>query len=37
MCGNWRDLRTVFNAAGLTPRKPPTPQKVAPRKKVTSG
>ena len=21
--GNWRDLRTVFNAVGLTPRKPP--------------
>lgn len=24
MRGNWRDLRTVFNAVGLTPRKPPT-------------
>ena len=23
MRGNWRDLRTVFNAVGLTPRKPP--------------
>ena len=23
MHGNWRDLRTVFNAIGLTPRKPP--------------
>jgi hypothetical protein len=21
MRGNWRDLRTVFNTAGLTPRK----------------
>jgi hypothetical protein len=37
MRGNWRDLRTVFNAVGLTPRKPPTSHKVTPRKKVTSG
>jgi hypothetical protein len=25
MHGDWRDLRTVFNAVGLTPRKPPSP------------
>jgi hypothetical protein len=34
MRGNWRDLRTVFNAAGLTPFKPPTTQtveKIAPQ------
>jgi hypothetical protein len=34
MRGNWRDLRTVFNAIGLTPRKPPTSQKSPPRKKI---
>ncbi len=34
MRGDWRDLRTVFNAIGLTPRKPPTPQKPAPGKKI---
>jgi hypothetical protein len=37
MHGNWRELRTVFNAVGLTPRKPLTSQKVAPRKKVRGG
>ncbi len=37
MRGNWRDLRTVFNAIGLTPPKPPAPQRVAPGKKVTGG
>jgi len=37
MRGNWRDLRTVFNAVGLTPRKPPISHKGAPRKKATSG
>jgi hypothetical protein len=37
MRGNWRDLRTVFNAIGLTPRKPPASHQVAPRKKVTGG
>lgn len=37
MRGNWRDLRTVFNAVGLTPRKPPTSHKAAPRKKVIRG
>ena len=37
MHGNWRDLRTVFNAVGLTPRKPPISQKVASRKKVRGG
>jgi len=36
MRGNWRDLRTVFNAIGLTPPKPPASQKVAPRKKVSN-
>ena len=25
MRGNWRDVRTVFNAVGLTPFKPPRP------------
>jgi hypothetical protein len=30
MRGNWRDLRTVFNAIGLTPTKPLASQKVAP-------
>jgi len=34
MRGDWRDLRTVFNAIGLTPRKPPTSQKPAPTKKA---
>jgi hypothetical protein len=29
MRGNWRDLRTVFNAVGLTPPKPPTSQKTS--------
>jgi hypothetical protein len=37
MRGNWRDLRTVFNAVGLTPRKPPASHKSSPRKKVTRG
>jgi hypothetical protein len=37
MRGNWRDLRTVFNAVGLTPHKPPASHKPAPRKKVTRG
>jgi type IV secretory pathway VirB10-like protein len=37
MHGNWRDLRTVFNAVGLTPRKPPASHQVAPRKKVRGG
>jgi hypothetical protein len=37
MRGNWRDLRTVFNAIGLTPPKPPASQRVAPGKKVTGG
>jgi hypothetical protein len=32
MHGNWRDLRTVFNAVGLTSRKPPSSQKVAPNR-----
>ena len=26
--GDWRDLRTVFNAVGLTPRKPPSNKSV---------
>jgi hypothetical protein len=26
MRGDWRDLRTVFNAIGLTPRKPQSPK-----------
>ncbi|MGA9963977.1 MAG: hypothetical protein WBQ10_02135 [Terriglobales bacterium] len=34
MRGDWRDLRTVFNAIGLTPPKPPTSQRAAPRKKI---
>ncbi|MGA9965781.1 MAG: hypothetical protein WBQ10_11315 [Terriglobales bacterium] len=34
MRGNWRDLRTVFNAIGLTPRKPPSRQRIAPGKKI---
>jgi hypothetical protein len=34
MRGDWRDLPTVFNAIGLTPRKPPTSQKPAPHKKA---
>jgi len=34
MRGDWRDLRTVFNAIGLTPRKPPSSQKPAPTKKA---
>jgi hypothetical protein len=33
MRGNWRDLRTVFNAVGLTPRKPATSSNAA-RKRV---
>jgi len=33
MRGNWRDLRTVFNAAGLTPRTPPASPQVAPSEK----
>jgi hypothetical protein len=37
MHGNWRDLRTVFNAVGLTPRKPPASHQVAPRKNVRGG
>jgi hypothetical protein len=37
MHGNWRDLRTVFNAVGLTPHKPPTSQKLASRQKVGGG
>jgi hypothetical protein len=34
MRGNWRDLRTVFNAAGLTPFKPPvkkSAERIAPQ------
>jgi hypothetical protein len=34
MRGDWRDLRTVFNAIGLTPRKPATSQKPAPHKEA---
>jgi len=34
MRGDWRDLRTVFNAIGLTPRKPPSRQRAAPGKKI---
>jgi hypothetical protein len=26
MRGDWREMRTVFNAVRLTPRKPPTPR-----------
>jgi hypothetical protein len=37
MHGNWRDLRTVFNAVGLTPRKPPASHKPVLRKKVIRG
>jgi type IV secretory pathway VirB10-like protein len=37
MHGNWRDLRTVFNAVGLTPHKPPASDKPVPRKKVIRG
>jgi hypothetical protein len=37
MHGNWRDLRTVFNAVGLTPRKPTASHKSPPRKKVARG
>jgi hypothetical protein len=37
MHGNWRDLRTVFNAVGLTPRKPPTSHKSASRKTARGG
>ncbi len=33
--GNWRDLRTVFNAVGLTPPKPPTDKAPAPGKPST--
>jgi hypothetical protein len=33
MRGNWRDVRTVFNAVGLTQPKPPTRQR-APNKKI---
>jgi len=33
MRGDWRDLRTVFNAIGLTPPKPPASQKPAPVKR----
>jgi Mg-chelatase subunit ChlI len=28
MRGDWRELRTVFDAVGLTPRKPPSPQRA---------
>jgi hypothetical protein len=34
MRGDWRDLRTVFNAIGLTPRKPPRSHKSAPSRKT---
>jgi len=34
MHGDWRDLRTVFNAVGLAPRKPPRSQKSHPAKIV---
>jgi hypothetical protein len=34
MRGDWRDLRTVFNAIGLTPPKPPSRQRAAPGKKI---
>jgi hypothetical protein len=37
MRGNWRDLRTVFNAVGLTPRKPSSSQKTRTHKKVKDG
>jgi hypothetical protein len=37
MRGNWRDLRTVFNAVGLTPRKPPRSQSAAPAKQQKDG
>ena len=37
MRGNWRDLRTVFIAVGLTPPKPPTSHRAPPRKKVRGG
>ena len=37
MRGDWRDLRTVFKAVGLTPPKPPTTQRVVPRRKVRNG
>jgi hypothetical protein len=30
MRGDWRDLRTVFNAIGLTPRKPQSPKNPHP-------
>jgi len=33
MHGNWRDLRTVFNAIGLTPPKPPRSTKQRPTEK----
>jgi hypothetical protein len=32
--GDWRDLRTVFNAVGLTPRKPPRSQSRAQKGKI---
>lgn len=35
MQGDWRDLRTIFNAIGLTPRKPPASSN-APRKKKSA-
>ena len=34
MRGNWRDLRTVFNAVGLTPRKAPRPVKSLHRQNI---
>ncbi|HXM20571.1 MAG TPA: hypothetical protein VN948_04800 [Terriglobales bacterium] len=37
MRGDWRDLRTVFNAVGLTPPKPPSSQRAAPRRKGRHG
>jgi hypothetical protein len=37
MRGDWRDLRTVFNAVGLTPLKPPSCQRIAPNRKGKDG
>jgi len=34
MHGDWRELRTVFNAVGFTSRKPPSRQRAAPTKKI---
>jgi hypothetical protein len=37
MRGDWRELRTVFNAVGLTPPKPPSCHRAAPRRNVRDG